>query len=244
MKFYNFINESNQPISIDDFKKSFKNDCKEWFKNNSIDDLLYRGIKDDSLEIFKGKVLKNRKPLDSTKNLHDFYNAAFIHKFKILLRSQSLFCSLVKSVANSYGKIYVIFPIGNYDLYWSDNVKDQFIYNRERYKIFNMIDYAKTKDKIELTIFYKKQPDDRWNKLYQYLDSSIDKNIKWWIDKKDLENKLNVIYNQNKNYILSHEVSTYKKTKNVTSLNEIMLHCKNYYAISYNIYEDIKNEFS
>ena len=250
MNFFKFINESNQPISIDDFKKSFKNDCKEWFKNNSINNLLFRGIKNETKEIFKGKVLKNRKPKDSAQSLHDFYNKIFIKKFKILLRSQSLFCVQTPIMTVPYGQRYIIFPINNYTLYGSNLIKDLYLYNENIYDFHIMMDDFKNKSLDSLSLFYKKfQNNDKWNELFFYVDQVKNKWItdKWWIDKNNLENILNSHYEKYKNDLIKDEIDSYKKSKKISSFDknsEIMVYCDEYYAISYNTYEDIKNEFS
>jgi hypothetical protein len=73
----------------------------------------------------------------------------------VYARSNSLFCMNDRGNVLTYGKLYVVFPIGKFDVIWSDEHKD--LYNKgymdwelSRYKQLFLNDYAKTYQKGNL----------------------------------------------------------------------------------------------
>jgi len=127
MKFYSYINETNDTDKIIDIMikkcKPFLNEIK------NIPDVLdgkyylYSG-RDKNDKYFTQKIRKDRQPLNTPKEVHDFLDKHFQKIYGIKLRSNSLFCTLNRSDASSYGSTYIIFPIGKYKIFFNPNVLD------------------------------------------------------------------------------------------------------------------------
>jgi len=99
------------------------------------DQLLYSGRNSDSLIINK-KVRTDRKPSDMKVDLHKLYDDLFYKRFKVHARSNAIFCTGVMMVAAGYGNtVYAIFPVGKYQVIWSDDIYD--LYND--YSVSNII---------------------------------------------------------------------------------------------------------
>lgn len=135
LQLHTYLNEGMRFDKIDDGNKMadfIKENCKpflkEWSKNYH-NYQLYTGrkIKDDW---YIKTVRKNRIPKDTPNHIHDFFNEYFKEHFGINLRSESLFCTSDMSIAGDYGgrgrNIYVIIPIGKYDLYYNKDIEDLF----------------------------------------------------------------------------------------------------------------------
>jgi hypothetical protein len=103
---------------------------------------LYRGINADyGHEVMIKKVRKNRRPTDTDTRLHNLLSAAFTSVFGWSARSQGVFATGHDHDAYSYGKVYAIFPIGNFKFIYSKNIGDLFSkYDAELSKIFTLTD--------------------------------------------------------------------------------------------------------
>lgn len=126
MKFYKYLNENIlDVIDMDKIKK----DCSLYFKNLKKGgyNFLYSGRKGITDIVTKKKIRKNRRPLDTPEILHDLLDRKFLMEFGVKARSESLFAKADKQVG-FYGRPYYVFPIGNYNLIWSDKIDDLFTY--------------------------------------------------------------------------------------------------------------------
>lgn len=126
MKFLNFINENRtEEIStIEDFIERVKSDCKPFLKDfRTSDEFLFSGRKKYP-DLFYSIPRKDRLPKDNTKEFHDLLNEIFYNKFKVKIRSNGIFCGLTHQQTSEYGEPYIIFPIGEYSLYWSEHIWD------------------------------------------------------------------------------------------------------------------------
>jgi hypothetical protein len=108
------------------------------------DDLLYSG-RNKTIPMFSSEIRKNRRPKDMQPFRHDTYDRLFNDKFGVKVRSNSLFCTGNYTEALSYGSglAYLIFPIGQYKVIWSDKVRDlytDYIANKVFEKYPSMID--------------------------------------------------------------------------------------------------------
>jgi hypothetical protein len=202
MKFKNYLIE-NQEDKINEMIYLIKKDCqpflKEWHKINKGP--LLTGRKNEK-SFNKKQVRKNRKPRDTPEELHKLVDEWFYKKFKLKLRSNSIFSTFSYRIVGVYGVPYCVFPIGDYTIISSEEIKD----------LYNNIDY----------LFYKKFSDS----VLTYNDLSEEK-------QKEFQNIL-----------LKHlEKSNYKKGLRYHD-NEQMINCKEYYILSYYIYNNtrIKDE--
>jgi hypothetical protein len=108
-----------------------KRDCKPFL--SKADKALWRGIngKSSSLRelsdgIYRGTARTDRMPRDSNTQIHKIVDDALEKHFGIRGRSQSLFVTTNPNVADSYGKLHLIFPIGQFKILWSPYIYDVF----------------------------------------------------------------------------------------------------------------------
>ena len=123
MRLLDFINEQNKEIPFDTIERDcskYINDLKKIGKPSS---LLLSGRKSGK-KFIERKVRKNRRPKDTPEFIHDWLDERFEDLFGIKLRSNSVFVSSEYSIATDYGKSYIIFPIDNYSIYWSEKITD------------------------------------------------------------------------------------------------------------------------
>ena len=109
------------------FIKNFLKDISPFLKEigglKNIDKyVLFRGIKKVKDPIIT--VRKNRRPLDTGKVIHKMLDDWFLDAFKHKHRSSSVFAIGNNRVAEGYGKVVAIFPIGKFSIAWSDDVPD------------------------------------------------------------------------------------------------------------------------
>src|SRR6056297_324818 len=151
MRFKDYITEGiNDKQDANKRLQLIKKDCQPYINILKKISFMYyllsgRSSGYGSLDFDKKKVRQNRKPKDTPEEINQWVDKWFYKKFGIKARSQTLFCTSDKSSARNYGKIYYIFPIGNFEVIWSKKYTD--LYNRahmdtglDRYKEF-FLDY-------------------------------------------------------------------------------------------------------
>jgi hypothetical protein len=126
MKFLKYLIEN--PTGYDKFLEELKKDCAPFLHDlqhsKFLVNILYRGTKDILGQYQKKDVRTDRKPSETDVKIHNYADEFFYKKYDVKLRSETIFCSTSPSIAMDYGKIYVIFPVGKYDIYYSDKVRD------------------------------------------------------------------------------------------------------------------------
>ena len=91
--------------------------------NFENENLLYSGRRTGS-QFAKKKVRKNRRPKDTPLDIHEWVDEWFYNKFGIRARSNTVFCINNRNYAMTYGKAYVVFPIGKFEVIWSHAIED------------------------------------------------------------------------------------------------------------------------
>ena len=132
MRLHQYLNEfydGDEDIAKKRISLIEKN-CQPFLKqmksiNFEDDNLLFSG-RWDRTEFTKKKVRKNRRPKDTSIDIHDWVDNWFYKKFGIKARSNTIFCTSHKGYALSYGNLFVIFPIGKFEVIWSSRLKDLF----------------------------------------------------------------------------------------------------------------------
>lgn len=125
-----------------------RRDCKPWLKEaGDAACLMYRGTSDVDGWFDKLDTRRDRKPTDTPRFVHAKLDDYFHEKFGIRLRSESLHCVGKARLAETYGKVRVVFPIGKYTYVWSPNVKDLYTY------IGDEVPRARAEDSLRKAIF-------------------------------------------------------------------------------------------
>lgn len=126
MKFKSYLNES-MGENIFDILDKIKKECGPYIKDvKASNKILLSGRNRAKMLFDKKRIRKDRNPLSTRQYQHDFYDMVFKKKFGVKLRSESMFCSLSYNTVTGYGRAYYVFPIGNYDIYYSNKVFDLF----------------------------------------------------------------------------------------------------------------------
>lgn len=136
MRFKEFLTETEHYPSIerDDWINSVKTECSEFLEINKAALLqgryLYRGIADEIPLYFSGTPRKDRRPLDTNKNLHKALDEYFFKKFGFRYRSNGLFACRTYGIASQYSgtthNVSMIFPTNGYTMCSSNEIGDMF----------------------------------------------------------------------------------------------------------------------
>lgn len=252
MKFYNWLNEERiDQGEYDNILSTIIEDCQPFLKQNKTD-FLYSGRKYKST-FAKTSIRKNRNPLDTPLIIHDIVNSELKKKFGIKLRSESMFCK-ANLDAGSYGHIYLVFPIGDYNLYYSDEYSDLYVNIKEAFykhkidgrQIRNVFNSTNNFKNIWV---YKYSKGGAW--IFYSNNSFIDMSLVNADKKTATEKILGKLSDEQKETVEFFNITrkfvndiirdwfdpnTFTKTKKVpvvSTMEEIMLHCKDVYLLSY-----------
>lgn len=110
------------------------NECKPYIQQAG-GQFIYRGIKSPTGEItvstpagdrtaYRMEVRKDRRPLDTDIDTHNFADEWMKREFGIAGRSQALFVTGDANSAKGYGEPYIILPRGDFKFIWSQHVAD------------------------------------------------------------------------------------------------------------------------
>jgi len=124
MRLQQFIFESKD-ITIDDIKQ-IKKECAEYFYESRFINRNYPMYRRMKRKIRTYDIIiprKNRKPLDTPKEIHDKFDELFKKEFGWKVRSEGVFCS-GDAPSSAYGDLYYIFPIGKFKYVWSPDIRD------------------------------------------------------------------------------------------------------------------------
>jgi hypothetical protein len=109
------------------FKNWIKENCNQYFKENSLDLLpLYRGI---STRVSRDEYMlmaprKDRYPKDMRLSWHKYLDQLFLERTGWRARSQGIFATGNEVSAGYYGTVYIIYPADGYKYLWSPEVSD------------------------------------------------------------------------------------------------------------------------
>lgn len=97
-----------------------KKECNPWYKeSNKGLYKFYRGFLKGANEVaFTKKTRTNREPKDSGKQEHEAFNALIRLGGGKANRSNAVFASSDQYVAEEYGQVFVVIPVGDYDYTW------------------------------------------------------------------------------------------------------------------------------
>jgi hypothetical protein len=126
MSFTHYILESEFDLSpseikiLNDINKQCSKYLKEVAKHHQP---FYRGIKKAIGAMGKKKIRNDRRPRDASRAESQLANA-LLAKHKLPPRSQVLFATTSKTETSQYGDTCYIFPIGNYNYFWFEDIDD------------------------------------------------------------------------------------------------------------------------
>lgn len=107
--------------------------CKPYLKktgfsynNGKITGGIYRGFVGTSGFINELSGTVSRNPRDSSIMLHNVLNDYMADKFRYPYRSKGVFCSGNKQDTISYGRSYLMFPVGAFKFVNSTDIKDAY----------------------------------------------------------------------------------------------------------------------
>jgi hypothetical protein len=103
-----------------------KTKCKPWFQESEKGKhKFYRGFQRGANEVaFTKKVRTNRQPKDSGKREHEAFNTLIKLGGGKANRSNAVFASSDRYVAEEYGQVFVVIPVGEYTYTWHDYYDD------------------------------------------------------------------------------------------------------------------------
>ena len=87
-------------------------------------DSFKRRAKEVAENVYKAVVRKDRAPLNTPQYLHTFIDNWMNEKLGAKFRSGSIFCAPNYHMVLSFGKPYVIMPIGEFAYAWSPFIED------------------------------------------------------------------------------------------------------------------------
>ena len=128
MKLYNYLTED----------KDKGEELVPLLENNRVFDLYLNGMQYLYRGIFGGyhtfkyrlkKVVKERRPKDSKKYLHDAFDMTFHKKFGIKGRTECTFATSNKTMAEYYGKPFIFIPLEPFKFLYSPVVYDLWALN-------------------------------------------------------------------------------------------------------------------
>jgi len=101
----------------------------EEVSNGSLEQYLmgypfFRGRKGESRTVFYKRIREDRKPVDSSRETHDYINDYLMDKGAVAHRGNSAFVTRSMANAGAYGSVYYIFPVGQYSYTWIKGMTD------------------------------------------------------------------------------------------------------------------------
>ena len=167
--------------------KLLERDCGKYLKIfRNAKEILYRGT--SGKPAFKGKAFNDRRPKDTSRDLHGIFIEMYKKMGITAHRGNSIFCTSDYGTAGTYGILYIIIPINNasfsYTTYadlntFSDNTTDaqDYIYDMALVKA-----YSKKAEKIQNAVIKNDDRDGVWNSKWFKFDTDLESydNIERW----------------------------------------------------------------
>lgn len=259
MRLIKFLNEDDS--LYDEFVDKIKNECSDiidFYTNNNI--YLYRGDGETRPNIFKEKVMKNRKPRDSIELFHNYINVGFQSAFNKKIRSEALFCTGSISDTKTYGDCFVIFPTNNFDVYWSSKIHDIADYPWLKKMIKeNTSDNITAFLLVRILTYYTFHSDDFFDLLetkFKPIFENVGLNIQEVKEKLvfsrssvkrdymiDIASKIINKYKNSSSEFIKKYYEKGNLKEAIKSKSELMITCDDYYACSINLFrKSFKNK--
>ena len=117
---------SNPDESESHIRAYLERDCKPFLKAVGKYP-LYRGmpVNEDMMDLIPRK---NRTPRDMKRDYHQTLDILFKKKFGWKPRSSGIFCTGSQHTASQYGRIYSVWPKGQFKFIWSPKITDLYMH--------------------------------------------------------------------------------------------------------------------
>lgn len=150
--------ESVSDKSYDELKSFIGKNCMPFLKEAKYH-ILYRGVNTSSGKVsadhtdpiaFIKPVRQDRIPLNSNKFMTNFFNTMIKDTGLVANRNNAIFCSGDKAVAVTYGKVYAVIPIGQFNYTWSPAADDWFLNYHTLRRVFEFKErYQNSRNSVE-----------------------------------------------------------------------------------------------
>lgn len=204
--------ESSKVDEYADVMKDIKSKCKSFIKDtkNSYGDTLYFLFsgRAGTRPYFRAPVRKGRDPKDMHPEIHNDFDDQFKRQFGIRGRTECLFATGSTSEASQYGNVFIILPIGKYHILWSPKIKD---------------------------LFTHIQKECQYDNEYKSLNA-LKKRFRLKLNKDTIDDEVERAYRKYiEDTVMTYKVSpiSSRTVMAIDSYNELMVSCKEYYAIRY-----------
>lgn len=153
------INEIEAPDAVKDVQNFIWKNCQPWMKATDNGQMVfYRGNSKVPAEAYSNgyhveAVHKDRRPKDSTPELHQFFNRMISIAGGVANRSNSAFVTSSENEAAEYGNHWVYMPIGNFNYTWHDRWVDWFNSAEVRGGAADYIDYKAVRKELGISGF-------------------------------------------------------------------------------------------
>jgi len=159
-----------------DWEAIIRRDCKPFMDsidNNPVYNTLYRGLMNAEGGVGSKRVrLDGRTPMTTNEDDHNDLNKYFNEKYGHPYRN-GLFCSGNKYQADDYGDIYVIFPIGEFDFIYNEEISDLYIAAIDRLQSYSNWVRAATKSGFLLQQLQIKDKENGTNLAGQFKTDTL-----------------------------------------------------------------------
>lgn len=99
--------------------------------------LLFRGMGKNDAVLLRKNVRNDRRDLDIPEIVSNYIDDAFLRVYDHRYHTNSLFASSNQEQAKTYGDVFIIFPVGNYEAIWSYEIYD--LYYQLHVALFNSV---------------------------------------------------------------------------------------------------------
>jgi len=125
----NEILENSFTDEVVDALNLIERDCKPYLNDLPKGKHLYRGIQDldtnnTRVSFTKLQVRQSRAPRDTRQIEHEIVDKIMKEVGLVATRSNSIFTQASPDGLKDYGEVYLVFPIGEYHISWSPEIKD------------------------------------------------------------------------------------------------------------------------
>jgi hypothetical protein len=125
MRLIKHLKEEHNPNIWNEVYGMLEKDCSQILKAmQHTHNALWRGTKNTGKEIVLKTPRMDRRPKDTPEALHGWLDVSFHEKFGWYVRTEGVFATASKSLADEFGKPYMFFPFNGYEFVWSEVVQD------------------------------------------------------------------------------------------------------------------------